>query len=379
MGEWLIRYGPPILACGLFLVRRGGEDRGRRWVRWVFGGLAVSLMALTPAGHAVIRAMTGAEDLPRLVGHGGMLFAVWAAQRFLAHLNGMRTGSRWQGRWIAGMFVVMCVFFGLTPDLRPQSPWVMEYCFAYAAAQIPAFGAVIVLCLRYARGTGDPVLRTGLRLIGAGTAGAVLYLVNKTILAASPRFGFDYPLGREFAMGKVLPAAAHVLVLLGVALPALAGWLARYLLYRRLSPLWIDLYRADPEIALAPPGVPALGNLKLRLYRRVIEIRDGLLALQPYRDPAIAVAARRKALLAGLQGRRLEADVEAAAVAAALRARAAGVAPVEPPANVSGGSDLDSDTTFLRDVADAYRRKLVAPAGETTPASTRPAGPRSST
>lgn len=358
MGEWLVRYGPPILAWSLFVVRGGGEGRGRQSVRWVFGGLAVSLTALTPAGHAAIRELTGAEDLPRLVGHAGMLFAAWAAQRFLAHLTGTQAGFRRQSWWIAGMFVVMCVFFALTPDLMPQSPWVMEYCFAYAAAQIPAFVAVIVLCQRYARIAGDAVLRAGLGLVVAGTAGAILYLVNKTILAASPRFGFEYPLGREFLMSKALPSAAHVLVLLGVALPALAGWLSRYRLYRRLHPLWTDLYLADPEIALDPPGVLTLGNLKLRLYRRVIEIRDGLLALQPYRDPEIAVTARESASRAGLRGKPLEAEVEAMVVAAALRARADGAVPAEPEVHVSGGGDLASDTTFLSEVADAYRRKM---------------------
>lgn len=357
MGDWLARYGPPILAWVLFAVRRGSEDRDRRSVRWMFGGLAVSLTALTPAGHVVIRALTGVGELPRLVGHAGMLFALWAGLRFLVHLNGTPAGFRWLSRWIAGMFVVMCVFFVLAPDLMLQSPWAMEHYFAYAAAQFPALVAVIVLCRRYARMVGDPALRTGLWLIVAGTAGAFLYLVNKTVMAASPRFGFGYPLGQDFLVATLLPTVSQVLVLVGVALPALAGWLSRYRLHRRLSPLWTDLYLADPEIALDPPGVLALGNLKLRLYRRVIEIRDGLLALQPYRDPEIAVTARESASLAGLRGKRLEAEVEATVVAAALRARAEGAAPADSAVLVSGGGDLASDTTFLSDVADAYRRK----------------------
>jgi hypothetical protein len=358
MGEWLVRYGPPVLAWSLFLLRRGGDDHGRRAVRWVFFGLAGSLTALTPFGHTVIQAVTGGADLPRLVGHAGMLFAAWSAQRVLVHLNGGQTGFRRHTRWIAAMFVVMCVFFALTPDLMPQSPWVMEYCFAYAAAQLPAFAAVIVLCLRYARVVGDRVLRLGLRLVVAGTGGGILYLVNKTVLAAAPRFGFTYPQGRQYPLGSALPAAAHLLVLSGVALPALAGWLSRYRLHRRLRPLWMDLYRAEPEIALDPPGGPAVGSLKLRLYRRVIEIRDGLLALQPYRDPAVGAEATESALRAGLRGERLAADVEAAVVVAALRARANGSAPAEPAALVSGGGDLASDTAFLSEVADAYRRKV---------------------
>lgn len=358
MGEWLARYGPPILAWILFVFRRGSADRDRRSVRWVFGGLAVSLTALTPAGHVVIRALTGVQELPRLIGHAGMLFALWAALRFLTQLTGMRAGFRRQTWWIAGMFVVMSVCFLLAPDLMLGSPWAMEHYFAYAAAQIPPLVAVMVLCRRYARIVGDPALRTGLWLTVAGIAGAFLYLVSTTVLAASARFSFAYPLGRDFLVATILPTAAQLLVLLGVALPALTGWLSRYRLYRRLSPLWTVLYQADPEIALDPPRALALGNLKLRLYRRVIEIRDGLLALQPYRDPEIAVTARESASRAGLRGKPLEAEVEAMVVAAALRARADGAAPAEPEVFVSGGGDLASDTTFLSDVADAYRRKM---------------------
>ncbi len=360
MADWLTRYGPPILAWVLFVFRRGSTDRDRRSVRWIFGGLAVSLTALTPAGHTVIRAATGVQELPRLIGNTAMLFAVWAALRFLVHLNGTPAGYRWQARWMAGMAVLMGVFFVLAPDLMFESPWAMEYYLAYALAQIPALVELIMLSGAYARIVGDPAIRIGLWLAAAGTTGALLYLVSKTVLAMSPRLGFDYPPGRDPLVATVFPAVSQALVLLGVALPAVAGWVSRYRRYRRLRPLWTDLYRADPEIALHPPRVAALGNLKLSLYRRVIEIRDGLLALQPYRDPEFAVAARESAQRAGLRGRRLEAEVEAAVVAAALSARARGAAPAEPEGLVSGGGDLASDTAFLSDVADAYRRKAPA-------------------
>ncbi|WP_329059780.1 MAB_1171c family putative transporter [Amycolatopsis sp. NBC_01480] len=354
MPEWLLHYAPTLLAWLLFTTRRGG-DPGRRAVRQVFLGLAVSLTALTPAGHAVIRAVTGAPDLPRLVGHAGMLYAAWSAQRLLAHLNGIRP-PRAQGWWIGGMFAVMCVLFALMPDLKPQSPWVMEYCFAYAAAQIPAFVGVIRLGLRYTRLAS---LRTGLYLAVAGTAAGIGYLVNKTVLAAAPRWGFEYPLGHAFLMSKALPAAAHLLVLVGVTLPGAVAWLGRWLRYRRLRPLWTALYRADPAIALDPRRLVPWG-LRMRLYRRVIEIRDGLLALQPYRDPAVAVAARESGIRDGLRGRRLDAAVEAAAVAAALSARADGVVPGAAESIGPGGEDLDSDTAFLSEVAVAYRRGAVA-------------------
>ncbi|MFD9635707.1 DUF6545 domain-containing protein [Streptomyces violascens] len=44
------------------------------------------------------------------------------------------------------------------------------------------------------------------------------------------------------------------------------------------------------------------GNITYRLYREVIEIQDGLLALRPYTDPAATETARAAAVRAGLTG-----------------------------------------------------------------------------
>ena len=57
----------------------------------------------------------------------------------------------------------------------------------------------------------------------------------------------------------------------------------------------------------------------------------------------------------------MEAEVEAVVVAAALRARADSAPPVETDGLVSGGRDLNSDTTFLSEVADGYRRNCRCP------------------
>jgi uncharacterized protein DUF6545 len=359
MGELLLQYGPPLLAWGLFTSRRRREDGARQCVRRVLLGLAVSLTVLTPAGYAAVGQLSGIPDLPRLIGHGSMLFAAWAGQDFLAHMNGMQRGSRWHAWWIAGVFAVMCLLFALAPNLLAHSPWVFEYCVVYVVGQVPAFGNVIRLCLRYARLTDDPALRVALRLVVAGTTAALIYLVNKMVLAASARFDFAYPPGRTFLLSQLLPNSAHVLVLLGAAMPTLLGWLHRYRLYLRLRPLWQALYQADPMIALDPPTAPdmlVVRHLRLRLYRRVIEIRDGLLALQPYRDPHIAAIAREHAIRAGMNGQRLEAAIEAVTVVAALRSRAAGAPPAAPEVPITGGGDLNSDTTFLSQVARGYRK-----------------------
>jgi hypothetical protein len=359
MAELLYRYAPPVLAWALFLSRRSGDDRARRCVRRVLLGLAVSLTALTPAVYALAGELSGVGHLARLVGHGGMLFAAWAAYEFLAHMNGLGRGARWHAWWVGGSFAVMCVLFALAPDLFPDQPGVLEYCVVYLAGQAPALGNVIRLGLRYARAADAPALRIGMRLVAAGAAGALAYLVNKVVLTASARFGFDYPAGHTVVVAKLLPAAAHVLVLLGATLPAIVGWLHRYRNYQRLGPLWRALYHAEPSIALDPPAAPdvlQVGRLRLRLYRRVIEIRDGLLAVHPYRERGVADAAREHGSRTGVRGRRLDATVEAATVAAAIRARASGSPPATPGVPLAGGGDLDSDTAFLSQVARAYRK-----------------------
>lgn len=358
MGEMVRQGGPAVLAWALLLTRRRGDDGARRCVRWVLLGLACSLTVQVPTVYAALGQLSGVSYMARLISHAGMLFTAWAAQEFMARMNGLPRGPRWHAWWIATAFALMCVLFAALPNLLPQSPWVMEYCLVYAAGQVPALATVIQLGLRYARQAHDPAVRTSLRLVVTGTTLALLYLLNKSILAMAPRLDFEFLFGRTPLPSKVLPTTAYLLVLVGAALPATLGWLHRYRMYRRLGPLWRALYRADPRIALDPPMMPdvlVLRHLRLRLYRRVIEIRDGMLALQPYRTPDITATAYTHAAASGLTGRALEAAAEAEVVAAALRSRATNTPPTTHPTLVTGGADLVDDTMFLSHVSDAYR------------------------
>ncbi|MEU7524152.1 MAB_1171c family putative transporter [Saccharothrix sp. NPDC042600] len=377
MGDALRQWGPAVLAWAVLLTRRGGTG-ARRCLRWVFLGLACSLTAQIPSTAALVSQATGSGDLARLVNHTGMVLTAWAGQEFMARMNGYPRGPRWQAWWAVTGFAVMCLFFAAAPDLRPQSPWVMEYCLAYAAAQSPALTAVVVLGLRHARRAGDRVLRTSLRLVVAGTVLGLLYLANKTILAMSPRLGFEFAPSRTPLAREALPTTAYLLVLVGAALPTALGWLHHYRLHRRLGPLWRALYRAEPAIALDPPRVPdvvVLRNLRLRVYRRVIEIRDGLLALQPYRDPAVTEAAHAEATRSGLTGRARDAAVEAATVTAALRAHATKSVPARSGPVSRGGTDLADDTAFLVAVSRAFRnarRRALSPASDRSRSPRRP-------
>ena len=101
----------------------------------------------------------------------------------------------------------------------------------------------------------------------------------------------------ESTTARLLAVGGGLLVIAGSTLPFLATrttrartWATTYRNLRRLYPLWELMYRATPGIALDPPrsalaDALRLRDLDLRLYRRIIEIRDGRLALTPYLDP----------------------------------------------------------------------------------------------
>jgi hypothetical protein len=333
MAELVRSYGPALLAWALLLWLRPSPAPGRRLVRLCVLGLAVSQTALTPAVIAFTPAV-GLPHVERLVGHLAMLGAVWAGAQILLRLHGRDT--RPHTAWILFAGTAMCLLFALTPDLYPQSPWVMEYSVAYAVALLPEFAIIARVCLVDARQAPDRALRLGLTLVVIGVCAAACYLTSKTLVAISSRAPIDFSVGRGFPLSKALPVLAHLLVLVGVALPAVTEWLRRYRRYRRLGPLWSALYQAEPAIALQPPSrLRGLFPTRLRLYRRVIEIRDGLLALRPYRPDSGG------------------AD-EAAEIVAALQARAAGTPPRPAAVAVVGGHDLSSDTEYLCRLADAY-------------------------
>src|SRR5439155_23768653 len=104
-------------------------------------------------------------------------------------------------------------------------------------------------------------------------------------------------------------------------------------------------------------------DLDFRLYRRVIEIRDGRLALRGFLDERVAATADALGRRAGLSGDALAAATEAAVIAAALRAKAAG-APARPPAAepVTGGRDLADEVAWLTQVARAFAGSPVVAA-----------------
>lgn len=355
----------------------------------------------TPAVYLAFDRLVGVPNLARLVAHAGILGFAVSVQILLLHWTVPQPGAA--RTWIrlasvAAAATAMTVLFLLAPVDEStteftvrygDAPYIDQYMMVYLGYFAVALVDIMRLSWRYSRLTQRPFLRLGLRLITVGAVLAVAYCVEKAGYVAARRAGIElFPSAVQESFSPLLAAPGALLILVGFTIPswgprvaALVARLGTYRTYRRLEPLWRMLYQATPEIALdpagGPPGLAVLRDLEYRLVRRVVEIRDGWLALRPYLDRRTADAARHLALRAGLDGDQVTAVVHAALLTGACAAKARG----EPAAEAytdepAGGSDIDQETAELSRVARALRSPLVRATLAGTPANTVVEGTR---
>lgn len=384
-----LAYGPPMLAWAavaykLPALRRSPRDPALRAYWLTLLSLALALTVLVDAVYLAIDRVAGVPNLARLLGHGFILVTSWAVQVFLLHLNypdaAVRPRVRRYGWSLVVALVLMATLFGLAPvdeeslqfmSRYADAPFILEYWLVFLSYLGLALVNVVRLSWRYGGLTDRVALRLGLRVSATGGAIGLGYVVHEGLYVMARRAGLGYPLGDKELVTTVLVAGGTSLMIVGstmpawgprVGIPGLLDWVGRYRTYRRLYPLWLALYRSTPEIALSPPpsrlaDALAVRDLGFRLYRRVIEIRDGLLALRPYIDPRVLDEARELGRQAGLPDGERRAVAEAASVAAALRGKARGKAAggAHGALGTPDGTDLSGEAAFLASVARAYQ------------------------
>jgi hypothetical protein len=133
--------------------------------------------------------------------------------------------------------------------------------------------------------------------------------------------------------------------------------------YWRLYPLWHLLCQAVPEIEL--PLDPAMRwDIRYRLHRRIIEIRDAQLVLRPYSVRVLVKLAAAIARESGLSPDRVLAIEEAAILVSALRFRFRGPAyrsecTLESHGGVPSSGDMRSEAASLIRLYRAVRRSQI--------------------
>ncbi|WP_416985067.1 MAB_1171c family putative transporter [Streptomyces sp. T028] len=341
---------------------------------WVaFAALTLSMTLRHPAIMHAIDDGAGVNNLSTLLKHYLGITAAAAVLEFVYVITRphTRTGVRQRMAAVGMTIAMLTVLFAFVPR-RTEA----EDFFENSAGSVPAT-AYLLVWLTYlatamamatrlfwgsSRHAGAGWLHTGLRLLGVGTAVGVAYALSRAVYlvlrlteAAGPH--------SDASASTFTDAMKHTaigLILVGSSVPAVGvAWRAaqhwRYL--RTLRPLWQDLTEAVPEVVLGEDL--RRRELRMRLHRRVVEIRDAILALQPYvsaaqRDAADAAASAARRDLA-----------EACWIETARHAKLAGLVPYDTVQRRDVGSADDDAALDLEAEAQWLRRIEAARAGDT--------------
>lgn len=349
---------------------------GGPWLRRTFLLLVVaSTIFLAPVGQ-LVAAFANVPDLAEPLGRTMLLGAAFCAQELLRRL----VGSTERGRRRRMRLSVFAVGIGLLwtafilgsiegsavfGSYAAPSLWPATFLIVFLTIFSLAVAEVMLGCQRYA-GTARGPLSVGLRLIAWGCAFGLGYAAVKFLAEAMALASRPMAFGVEAVAGQLLAVMAGALVALGATWPALCrhgrgalDWLRSYAAHRRLYPLWKALAGPSPQLALDPPSnlvadLLRVRHLRTRLYRRVIEIRDGQLMLRHRLDPAVFSSAVDAARCLGL-----DPAAAAAFVEAKLTARVVAQMPVESPMltwprGEGEGGSMDSEVVWLLAVAEHF-------------------------
>lgn len=330
-----------------------------------FFAASITLLAVS----SVLRNAPGGSLLPVLANNLLNVANAFIQLAFFVSIHLGRLGIR-RIRWELLAAVLVCAmaigaYLVAPADLRP----VINNSLGYGdRTLVLVFGVAVTGYLTYAAGSfiyrirrvlptvARPVLRISLLIFAAGACLQVLggsAQLFSTVLR--------YVAGPQVLSTDLRPVIGILVVLgffslvVGAIVPLVDGVFREIPQIRRqrrlnhtLEPLWRALHEEFPELSLELRS-PGPGRT---LYRRVVEIRDGLVLLSPHFDPSVAEQAERRSREVSEEPAERAVSVQAALVDDALRARRSGRAPAQRPVRLPH-EDTAGD---WRDDADALVR-----------------------
>ncbi|WP_159080369.1 MAB_1171c family putative transporter [Nocardia suismassiliense] len=358
-----------------------------------------------PAVWKVVDRTLGVPNLAGMIAQCGALTIVFAKLSVvLIWTNSWPDAKRKIRVIIAVLASLLAVMSGLfwiaVPEMtsNPKN-------FAAASAGITEYSIYLVVyltgrvvvnievgrqCLRYMRRAAPGWLKWSLLTAAIGSVMGLPYAGARLADIFAAHMGVDNKAWEPVAQlsasfGSLITVTGWTMLMWGPAVSETLARLGRYRTYHRLRPLWDALYEILPDIALTSPQRRRITdwpwNITFHLYRRLVEIRDARTTLLPFFDLNFSDAVRTRAEAQGLTGRRLDAVVEAANLAAAIRAKKLSGPGV--PASVTiddyfathdeTGQSLHDERDWLVMVAQAFDRSpMVADAVATLPSPTGP-------
>jgi len=364
-----------VLLWGTVLARLPTFWRGaRQRAMWAtLTSLALAKTVATPG----VNALAG-EFLPepQIIPH---LFAVATAfflVRFLSLITDYDAAhphaARRQLLLAAAVLGTMIILMAATPDgIKTKGNELMGTAIAPAAAGYWVvlngyLGAVLTIATalfwRIGRSAPAGPLRHGLRALATGTFLIALYAALKTGLILMHSLGVSPSVDRIEPAANATRNIGIIICVTGAAVPAAGKLRSVVHAYRSLwalRPLWQVMRRTFPDMILFPRRralleLAGVDEVQLRLYRRVIEIRDGMLTLRDYLPAGTLAAARRYV------GEH-PALVEACGIALALRRHRSGaVAAGNNDRWAEIGGEVADEVAWLSAVGAAFRREEPA-------------------
>ncbi|CAL9437315.1 MAB_1171c family putative transporter [Streptomyces sp. enrichment culture] len=346
--------------------------------RLLAGVVALVTLSVTvgvPAVRRPIDAATGVQGGTSLLGHLLGISAVACLTGFVRHMSAPADAPvrrRARDRLPLPLAAAaMTTAFVLVP--RPSgekyllftghSAALVVYWAVFVGFVLRGVITVGVTCLRHHEQAPPGPLRTSLHLIGAGAAVALAYALHRgacLVLRDSGSVLFQDAVVAPTA--QVLLAGSLLLSSAGIVWPAVADRRHARAVRRRLrriEPLWRTLCAAVPEVVLPLPDALHTES-ELVLYRYAVEISDVILALDPYRSPAVEAAARERLAAQGFTGPGLAAATEAVVLRCAIDRARPEPAPTANPAPPVERRIPDGDPLqWLELLAVHFRHPLV--------------------
>lgn len=362
----MVMVGVTTVIKGADLAREP-TDRGNQNLVAALACLALALLVEIPddRGH---RTFLGVDDITRLLGHS---LALTAACATLALLSGWSLGFdvardviRRHWALLGAVLTGLAVLFFVDPTRAEPN---RADLYADAHPTLIAYGLLLYLYMGYAmsgilRGSiSSARLQHGLtgfgqRLCGVTGVFGLMVAGNKlawiiNVLCGGP---LSWP---QVVIGSSLQGLATITMFLGLSLPSIDERLAGRQARRQaradratLAGLWQDLRDLFPRVQLPEADLHDV-------YRPLMEISDGLLALRPYIDPTVRDTAAALAREHQVPSEDLDAVVTAAQIAVAVDAARAGqesLGAQRPTAAVAVAGD-----DFQADHAGGIQQQLV--------------------
>ncbi|MEV7524225.1 MAB_1171c family putative transporter [Streptomyces sp. NPDC091371] len=341
-----------------------------------FAALTLSMTLRLPGVMHALDDRAGVNNLSTLVKHWLGMIAAGAVVDFVVAIARPETGRRLRVRHyvaLTAMTVMAVLFFVFVPRPREVTDffaenagngWATAYYLVFVVYLGIAMATATWLFWSSARHASAMWLRTGVRLMGIGTAVGVLYTLVRFGYMTTRLAGLTDGTG-DVAVDNATDALKYVaigFILVGSSIPAFGvAWrtVQDGRQYRQLQPLWQDLTAVTPDIVLK---TGLLRSPRLRLYRRVIEIRDASLALDAHADDELRERARSAARQAGFDPAASPA-AEALWLRAARGAKARGAAPAggtqEPAADGIDELDFTAEVERLVQLARIYHSPVA--------------------